>query len=95
MFTYTEAISASDMATAVAPMVARIPPYTIDAGPPLSMANWKVMATVSQAHCTIISKFITEERLMCLYVEVSIRHEHRSPIALGPSYVVTSKVTYL
>ena len=59
-----EAISANDSATAVAPKAARMAPYTIEAGPPFSRENSKVMATVSQAHCKMISKLIDEGKLM-------------------------------
>jgi len=59
-----DAISASDNATALPPMAARMPPYTIDAGPPFNKENWKVLATVSHAAWIMTSKLIDEGRLM-------------------------------
>ena len=67
-----ETISASEIAIALPPKAARMAPYTIDAGPPLSKENWKVVATVSHAACIMISKLIDEERLMNRYFTVSL-----------------------
>jgi hypothetical protein len=39
MQTHIEAISPNDRATIVAPIAARMPPYTIDAGPPFKSEN--------------------------------------------------------
>jgi hypothetical protein len=51
-----EAISAMEKATAVAPKATRMHPYTIDEGPPLSNANWKVMANASHEQSTMMLK---------------------------------------
>jgi hypothetical protein len=62
--TYMEAISANDKATRVAPMPAKIPPYTMEAGPPFNSENWKVYAIASHADWTTTSKLMTEGKLM-------------------------------
>lgn len=62
--TYVEAISPSDMAIAVDPTPARMQPYTNDAGPPLSSANWKVNPTVSHPACSVKPKLMIDRRLM-------------------------------
>ena len=59
-----EAISANDKATRVAPMPAKIPPYSMEAGPPFNNENWKVYAIASHADWTTISKLKTEGKLM-------------------------------
>jgi hypothetical protein len=51
-----EAISAMEKATAVAPKATRMHPYTMDEGPPLSSANWKVMANASHEQSTMMLK---------------------------------------
>ncbi len=45
-----------EKATADAPNATRIQPYTMDEGPPLSSANWKVSAKASHETSTMMLK---------------------------------------
>lgn len=65
---YIEANSARDRETKVAPIAAKIPPYAIDAGPPLKSENWKLIATVSHPAWRVTSKKTADGKLMKRYI---------------------------
>jgi len=53
-----EAALASGIASAFAPKIARMAPYTIGAGLQFNKENWKVTATVSHAAWGMVSKMV-------------------------------------
>lgn len=66
-----DANSAREAATADAPNMTKMHPYTMDAGPPLYKANWKVTAKASQEQRIIRPKLTMESHGMYLYRTVN------------------------